>query len=224
MNRLKTEINEAAKTELQRLIVSKFGSRFLNQNNRYVATEDDLQIVYDCINSFVFKDKLPKIKLEVVDMMPNDTGKAVFMFDAISHSLPPKIKYLRDAECDTPLSMSSALSHEMIHFYDYLYGQIKFLKGKTVESKDRIQLIGNYDVHGDFFQKWMNVIVANGIPSSVAHPGKVKVRYFMDNEELKENEKPLTIAQKAKMFYDAIETDDLFLVEVKDEHVYCVMQ
>ena len=156
--------------------------------------------------------------------MPNDTGKAVFMFDAISHSLPPKIKYLRAAECDTPLSMSSALSHEMIHFYDYLYGQIKFLKGKTVESKDRMQLIGNYDVHGDFFQKWMNVIVANGIPSSVAHPGKVKVRYFMDNEELKENEKPLTLAQKAKMFYDAIETDDLFLVEVKDEHVYCVMQ
>ena len=45
-----------------------------------------------------------------------------------------------------------------------------------------------------------------------------------DNEELKENEKPLTLAQKAKMFYDAIETDDLFLVEVKDEHVYCMMQ
>ena len=99
----------------------------------------------------MFKDKLPKIELEVVDEMPNDTGKAVFRVDAISQSLPPKIQYLGDAERDAPLSMSSALSHEMIHFYDYLYGQIKFLKGKTVESKDRIQLIGNYDVHGDFF-------------------------------------------------------------------------
>ena len=44
------------------------------------------------------------------------------------------------------------------------------------------------------------------------------------NEELKENEKPLTLAQRAKMFYDAIETDDLLLVEVKDGHVYCVIQ
>lgn len=102
--------------------MSKFGSRFLNQDDRYEATPEDLQIVYDCINSFIFKDKLPKIKLEVVDMMPYDTGKAVFMFDARSHSVPPKIKYLREVDRDTPLFMTSVLCHEMIHFYDYLFG------------------------------------------------------------------------------------------------------
>ena len=224
MDRMKFQIDESAKTELQKLIVSRFGSRFLNQRDAYEANEEDLHIVFDCINLLVFGNKLPKIKIEVVDMMPNDTGKAVFMFDAMSHSVPPKIKYLRDKDYDTPLSMACALSHEMIHFYDYLFGQIKLLKGQTVGAKDGKQLIGNYDVHGDFFQRWMNRIIVNGIPTSIVHPGKVKVKYFMDNEELKENEKPLTLTQRAKMFYDAIETDDLLLVEVKDGHVYCVMQ
>ena len=71
----------------------------------------------------------------------------------------------------------------------------------------------------------MNEIVSNGIPTSVAHPGKIKVRYYMNNEELKEDEyEAFSLAERAKMFYDAIKTDDLFLVEVKDGHVYCVMQ
>jgi len=46
----------------------------------------------------------------------------------------------------------------------------------------------------------------------------------MNNEELKENVSQPTLAERAKMFYDAIKTDDLFLVEVKNDHVYCVMQ
>lgn len=56
------------------------------------------------------------------------------------------------------------------------------------------------------------------------HPSKVKVKYFMNNEEITEDEKQITLADRAKTFFDAIKTDDLFLVEVKDDHVYCVMQ
>ena len=33
-----------------------------------------------------------------------------------------------------------------------------------------------------------------------------------------------TLAERAKMFYDAIKTDDLFIVQVKDDEVYVVMQ
>ena len=84
-------------------------------------------------------------------MMPNDTGKAVFMFDAISHALAPKIKYLRETDRDTPLFMTSALCHEIIHFYDYMFGQISVLKGKTVENKNGKQFVGDYDVHGSYF-------------------------------------------------------------------------
>jgi len=118
------------------LLVSKFGSRYLNQDDKYLATIEDLQIIYDCINDFIFKNRLPKITLEVVDIMPNDTGKAVFMFDVIHHALPPKIKYLREADRDTPLFVTSALCHEMIHFYDYLFGPLSSMKEKSIEVKN----------------------------------------------------------------------------------------
>ena len=224
MKKERFQISEAAQTELQKLIVSKFGSRFLNQDNRYEATAEDLQIVYDCINEFIFKSKLPKIEISVVDMKPGDIGKAVFMFNMKNFAIKPKIKYLRELDRDTPLLMASALCHEMIHYYDFSYGPLSRLEGKTIAAKDGKQFVGEYDAHGDYFKKIMNEIVANGIPTTITHPGKVKVRYFMNNQELKEGEKPLSLAERARMFYDAIKTDDLFLVEVKDDEVYCVMQ
>ena len=33
-----------------------------------------------------------------------------------------------------------------------------------------------------------------------------------------------TLAECAKMFYDSIKTDDLFIVQVKDDEVYVAMQ
>lgn len=33
-----------------------------------------------------------------------------------------------------------------------------------------------------------------------------------------------TLAERAKMFYDSIKTDDLFIVQVKDDEVYVAMQ
>ena len=222
--RVKFQINESAQTELQKIIVSKFGSRFLNQDNKYEASIEDLKIIYDCINEFIFGNKLPKIEIVVADMKPNDIGKAVFMFNLNDHGVTPKIKYLREPDRDTPLFASSALCHEMIHYYDFIYGPLSQLKGKTISAKDGKQFIGEYDAHGDFFMRWMNKIISNGIPTSITHPDKVKVRYYMNNKELKENEKPLTLEERAKMFYDSVKTDDLFLVEVKDGEVYCVMQ
>ena len=224
MKRERFQINEEAQTELQKLIVSKFGSRFLNQDNRYEATVEDLQIVYDCINDFIFNGKLPKIEIIVVDMKPGDIGKAVFMFSMKNFKFKPKIKYLRELDRDTPLLMTRALCHEMIHYYDFSYGPLSHLEGKIITAKDGKQFVGDYDAHGDYFKKWINEITSNGIPTSITHPGKVKVRYYMNNEELKEGEKTLSLAERAKMFYDAIKTDDLFLVEVKDDEVYCIMQ
>ena len=55
----------------------------------------------------------------------------------------------------------------------------------------------------------------------------MKVRYFMDGKEIVDeaDKKELpTLAKRAKMFYDAIKIDDLFIVQVKDDEVYVAMQ
>ena len=56
---------------------------------------------------------------------------------------------------------------------------------------------------------------------------KVKKRYFIVGKEIVDevDKKELpTLAKRAKMFYDAIKTDDLFIVQVKDDEVYVAMQ
>ena len=42
-------------------------------------------------------------------------------------------------------------------------------------------------------------------------------------DEVDKKELP-TLAERAKMLYDAIKTDDLFIVLVKDDEVYVAMQ
>ena len=39
-----------------------------------------------------------------------------------------------------------------------------------------------------------------------------------------DKKKPLTLTERVKMFYDAIKTDDLFIVQIKDDEVYVAMQ
>lgn len=49
----------------------------------------------------------------------------------------------------------------------------------------------------------------------------------MDGKEIidEEDKKDLpTLVERAKMFYDAIKTDDLFIVQVIDDEVYVAMQ
>lgn len=49
----------------------------------------------------------------------------------------------------------------------------------------------------------------------------------MDGKEIidEEDKKDLqTLVERAKMFYDAIKTDDLFIVQVIDDEVYAAMQ
>ena len=73
----------------------------------------------------------------------------------------------------------------------------------------------------------MNIAISGEIPVNTVHIYKVKVRYFMDVKEIvdEEDKKDLpTLAERAKMFYDAIKTDDLFIVQVINDEVYVAMQ
>lgn len=70
----------------------------------------------------------------------------------------------------------------------------------------------------------MNKAEKLGIPVLIHQPDKIKMRYFKHEDTVNENNDEVPLEVAAKQFYDAIVTDELFLVEVKDNEVYVVMQ
>ena len=223
------DLNEAnsKKYKLRSLLIDKFGKRFIDQDSPYIATLEDLQIIYACINSYVFDNKLPsKPVLSLIDRK-DEMAKGLFLFNLKNRNIVPKIKIFREKNRDTPMFIASALCHEMIHYYDFLYGPLSKINDAAFKYEGGKQLVGDYDSHGDYFQRYMNIAIAGGIPVQIIHADKVKVRYFMDGKEIidEEDKKDLqTLAERAKMFYDAIKTDDLFIVQVIDDEVYVAMQ
>lgn len=124
-------LKESKKFVLRSNIVEKFGKRFLDQDSSYIASIDDIKIIYSCVNEFAFRNKLPSdVSIQIVDRT-DEMAKAVFMFSFIDKNFKPIIKYIREKDRDTPLFMASAICHEMIHYYDFLFGPLHELKGQA---------------------------------------------------------------------------------------------
>ena len=213
--------------KLRANIIFKFGKRFIDQDSQYTATIDDLSILYECINEYVFANKLPfNPKLVLVDRK-DEMAKGLFMFNLKNKQATPIIKIFREVNRDTPMFIASALCHEMIHYFDFLFGPLSKIENASFKNENGQQLIGDYDAHGDYFRRFMNIAIDGGIPVQITHPDKNKVRYYMNGKEIvdeQDKKETLTLADRAKMFYDAIKTDDLFIVQVKDDEVFVVMQ
>ena len=222
-------INEdnSKKYKLRSILISKFGKRFIDQDSEYVVTLEDLHTIYACINEYVFNNKLPdNPTLNIIDRT-DEMAKGLFLFNLKNKNITPKIKIFREKNRDTPLFIASALCHEMIHYFDFLYGPLSKINNAIFKNENGKQFVGDYDSHGDYFQRYMNIAIYGGIPVQIDFPDKVKVRYFMDGKKIidESDKKELsTLAERAKMFYDAIKTDDLFIVQVKDDEVYVAMQ
>lgn len=227
--KIKYDINEddSKKYKLRSMLISKFGKKFIDQDSEYIATLEDLHIIYACINEYVFSNKLPdNPTLSIIDRT-NEMAKGLFLFNLKNKSITPKIKIFREKNRDTPLFIASALCHEMIHYFDFLYGPLSSINDAAFKNENGKQFVGDYNSHGDYFQRYMNIAISGGIPVQIDFPDKVKVRYFMDGKEIvdeADKKKLPTLAERAKMFYDAIKTDDLFIVQVKDDEVYVAMQ
>lgn len=227
--KIKYDINEddSKKYKLRSMLISKFGKRFIDQDSEYVATLEDLHTIYSCINEYVFSNKLPNNPILSIIDRTNEMAKGLFLFNLKNKSITPKIKIFREKNRDTPLFIASALCHEMIHYFDFLYGPLSKINDAVFKNENGKQFVGDYDSHGDYFQQYMNIAISGGIPVQIDFPDKVKVRYFMNGKEIVDeaDKKELpTLAERAKMFYDAIKTDDLFIVQVKDDEVYVAMQ
>lgn len=227
--KVKFNINEEdiKKYKLRSTLINRFGKRFIDQDSEYIVTLNDLHVIYACINEYVFNGKLPNNPILSIVDRTNEMAKGVFIFSLKNRSIVPKIKIFREKNRDTPLFITSVLCHEMIHYFDFLYGPLSKINNAVFRHENGKQFVGDYDSHGDYFQRYMNIAIHGGIFVQIDFPDKVKVRYFMDGKEIVDevDKKELpTLAERAKMFYDAIKTDDLFIVQVKDDEVYVVMQ
>lgn len=231
---MKNEINEKLSDfPLRKALYEKFGERLVDEASNYLISENDIKDIYDIVNKIVFDSKLINaVEIKIVDRT-NEMAKGVigFKVDNITKQLIPLIKIIREEKYDTMVSMINIICHEMIHEYDMLYGPISKMEKWTVRVENGKQMIGNYDAHGSYFEMWMKKIISLGMPVSIYQPDKIKFKYFtkedfMDESEktnLTEKEKYEKLCERAKMFFDAVKTDDLFVVEVHKDYTYILM-
>lgn len=208
---------------LRKALVDVFGRSFVDEETTYLAKPDDLKKIYDTVNAMVFGNRLPTNVQFEIDPRNDQIAKGVTMFKMYDSKYAPTIKFLTDEQYDTMLSVANVVCHEMIHIWDILYGPISKLKDKTVNIRASRQFVGDYDAHGSTFTAWMEKIIKAGLPVSEYQMDKVKMKYFNQEDNLDEHERvPLAVA--AKQLFDAIKTDELFLMDVVGDEVYLVMQ
>ena len=222
---------------LRKALYDRFGEKLSNETNQYSISEDDLKDIYQIVNDVIFDSKLiSKIEINIVDRT-DEMAKGVIGFKTnnLTHKTVPLIKIIREIEFDSMVSMINVICHEMIHEYDMLYGPISKMKNWAISVVNGKQMIGDYDAHGSYFQSWMKRIVDAGMPVSIYQPDKVRLRYFTKEDFMDENEKPTmnshnqeqrkynNLCDRTKMFFDAVKSDDLFVVEVHKDYTYILM-
>lgn len=136
---------------LRQELVNKLGERFVDENTSYTANVDDLKIMYECINAYIFDSKLLSNPVFEIRDRTNEIAKGTILVKLVDKTYIPHILFIRESKYDTMVSVVNVICHEMIHLFDILYGPISNLKDKTVTARDGKQFVGNYDAHGDYF-------------------------------------------------------------------------
>jgi hypothetical protein len=222
---------------LRKALYDRFGSKLSDETSEYSANEADLKAIYEVVNEVIFESKLiADVEIRIIDRT-NEIAKGtiVFKIDNATGKIVPLIKIIREEKYDTMVSMVNVICHEMIHEFDILYGPISKMKEHTVKLVGARRMIGEYDVHGDYFNQWMKIIINAGMIVSTYQPDKVKIKFFKEEDFMDENEQTkLDITQKKKveyddlcrkmkMMYDAVKSDDVLIVEVTKDYTYILM-
>lgn len=173
---MKKNLLESMNKDLLDEISSKID---LKDTNRYQINKKDIKILFDIFNEKLFDSKLPTIDIfvEKFDKKRDSRNGKIYVgqfivdgdiasfLSFLKHRDFSKLKqkiYLRfldQGELQFE-SIVKSLIHEMIHYYDYLYGQ-----GKTGMI---LNIIANhygdkpiYDTHGTYFKEHMKRIKKN---------------------------------------------------------------
>ena len=210
--------------KLLKALIAKFGhNRVMSHAYTYKVTEENLIEIFKIVNEIVFSNKLKEIpiKLEIkTDKIP---GKAVFCHDKNNGNT--FIMVYRYARGDVFLKLISAFCHELIHYYDFFYGEWSKLTNKyelTTDFKQKEQYVERYNIHGDFFMAWVREFKKNGIVVEKYYTESiVSERFFKEDNS---NEFSSEEQQLEKAIYDSIVTDGFKAVSVTKDHVYIVVE
>ena len=237
-------------SKLQKSFVQKYSwETVYNQEKSFSYTSKDLKDLFDIINECVFDSKLGEVDIIINSSLKS---KGAFGFqnidddnNVVSLKNPPLIEIKKEST-DTFLEVVDALAHEMIHFYDFMFGPLCELKMQSAHaSADGRQLVGAYDVHGTYFQKWTDVFYEEGFYVCTKHYAAMKYLMLdefwrpmkMDGTVIDENkveeskdsqldvlptDKPIT--KFAKTLFKSIKSDGYFSVEVRNNKCYVIME
>lgn len=229
-----------SKMKLLNALIQKYGRELvLNQTLHFDPSEQDMIDMYKLANQIVFENKLyPEPKIQFKSISKGSKGTFGWQDKDKDGNIVllkiPVIGYNKHSK-DTFLIVVSTLMHELIHYKDLIDGPLSYIKDKEVRSEDEEQYVGEYNVHGSFFKKWIDIAYQNGIIVEQHHSQEGK-RYIMaddngvfikddgtvfeaqktNNGNGQVNDSDPKIVKYAKRMFNHLKSDGLVGVEVKD--------
>ena len=215
----------------------EFGQYYWDNNFIYKPNQKDLEKIFKIVNKHVFSNRLPPIKIQL--KTTNDDGIYGAFCDSVRDDetgervkLSEPFISITDWGTDNFTNVLDVLCHEMIHYYDTLYGPIRKYREEKLVNFNGKQFLGSYDAHGDYFNSWVNRFAMLEIAVSIH--AKKKNRYYLNRAEvMKDSETPTdkksgtntsVLARNVKAYFDSIESEEFLGVEIKDGVAYIVME
>lgn len=213
---------EFSKMKLLNAFIQKFTREVvLNQNVHFDPSISDLESIYSISNEVIFKNKLqpmPAFQFKVI----SSGSKGSFGWQDIddngnvSLKAIPVLGYFKQ-DNDSFLNVAAVILHEMIHYLDLIEGPLSLIKASEIKvtQNNNSQYIGDYDVHGHFFEKWSNIIYENGIqvPKTFLEKGGEKYLMVDDNGAFIKDDGTVYEAKKVNNQLGEVNESDSLIVK-----------
>lgn len=150
-------------------LLVEFGDNIYSKKYNYELNMKDLLVIQRILSQELFDKKLDLLPISIISedyaKMQNDYPfKGRIGHDFISTDgkslkiMPIEIQIVSYGKHDNLMKIVEVVAHELIHQYDYLYGQAKFLLPIEKHMKAMGIAFDKYDVHGMYFKNQMNRI------------------------------------------------------------------
>lgn len=222
----------ALKTKIRNMQLdfeNAFGDKLYSKKFDYDVTSNDLTTMFNLINHWLFKDKLDINGVSIVIStnvnVHNEKGIFRLGVNQDNKHVIGIVKY----EKDNLFQIINVFIHEMIHYYDFMYGPLK--KKSDIAYVDTIngrQYVDRYDAHGTFFISECKRINMYGFNVKEKYSIKDKTGMkkiletkratdsFFDGKSIEDDEQ----YKRVKAFYDSLENCNKDMVYRDAKHWY----
>ena len=214
---------------MQKEFEQYFGDKLYSKKFDYDISECDIKMIFSISNRLFVKNKLDinGISIIVSTNVSSHKEKGIFKLgvDTNNKHVLGIVKY----DKDNLFHVINVVIHEMIHYYDFMYGPLNAKHNITyVDNINGRQYIDRYDAHGLFFKNECKRINMYGFNIKEHYSirdktGMKKIleknRYtdnFFDDETHIDDEQ----YKRVKMFYDSLTNCNKDMVYRDAKHWY----